>query len=103
MVENWYSPQDFGFNSEEDLIDSSIVFFIDEIDAGHYSIEELEEVIKVCKLRIKYLKRQERQKTIDNFYEAFDALDKVDLKMVCFGGPFPYDVLDKKEFEIIPK
>lgn len=102
MVE-WYKPQDFDFDSEEELENSSINFFIDEIDAGNYSIEELEGVIKACELRIKYIKRQERQKVMDNFYEAFDALDKAGLKMVCFGGPFPYDVLDRRDFDINPK
>lgn len=98
---DWCKPQDFGFDLEEDLEDSTINFFIDEIE--NLSIEELEKVIKACELRIKYIKRQERQKVIDNFYEAFDALDKVGLKMVCYGGPFPYDVFDRKDFDINPK
>lgn len=102
MVTDWCKPQDFGFNSAEELKDSSINLFIEEIETNSLSVEELDKIIKACELRIKYIKTQDQQKVIDNFYEAFDALEKAGLVMVCYGGPFPYGV-DKKEFDIMPK
>lgn len=103
MVKDWYKPQDFGFDSAEDLEDSAISVFVEEIEKGGLSTDELEKVIKACELRIKYIKAQDQEKVIDNFYKAFDALDKAGLVMICYGGPFPYDVYDRKDFDIMPK
>lgn len=103
MVKDWCKPQDFGFDSTEELEDSTIDLFLEEIEEQSLSIEELEKIIRACELRIKYIKAQDQEKVIDNFYKAFDALEKTGLKMVCYGGPFPYDVLDEKDFDIMPK
>ena len=103
MERYWCKPKDLGFNSKEELEESVIGLILEEIEENNLSVEELEKLTKACELRIKYIKAQDQEKVIDNFYKAFDALEKADLVMVCYGGPFPYDVYDRKDFDIMPK